>query len=287
MRDFKKIGIIGIGLIGGSIGLDVKRKKISKKVYGYSRKIETMEKAVKKGIIDQYYKSPEELIKSVDFLIISTPVNVMEDYFKIIRDVKPEIIFTDVASIKKNICDKVRKIIGENANFIGSHPIAGSEKYTVDFASNGLFEGKTVVLTPTENTKMDVREKVKHFWEKLGSRVIYMSPKEHDEILGFTSHLPHFLVYVLLAVGNKNKKCFKNCFGSGFFDTTRIGKSNYQMWTEIFFSNKKNILKWIGSFEKELKKFKEYLIEGNYEKLEKSLEKSKFFREYIENEEKF
>jgi len=287
MEDFKRIGIIGIGLIGGSIGLEIKKRKIAEEVVGYSRKVETMEKAVARGIIDRYYNTPEEVIKNVEFLIIATPIMAVEKYIKIINDTNPKVFFTDVASVKKIICKKVENILGKKTNFIGSHPISGSEKSGIEFAKEGLFENKIVIITPTENTNKKVKEKVKFFWEKLGSKVMEMSPEKHDEILGFTSHLPHFLIYVLLYVGLKNnKKILESCYGSGFLDTTRIGKSNHEMWTEIFISNKKNLLKWIKKYEEELKNFKNCLENEKIKKLIKLLEKSKFYREKIENEKK-
>jgi len=283
MEEFGRIGIIGIGLIGGSIGVEIKKRKIAEEVIGYSRKIETMEKAVEKGIIDRYYNTPENVIKNVDFLIIATPVNVVEKYIKTIKETNPEIFFTDVVSVKEIICKKVENILGRNANFIGSHPIAGSEKSGIESVKEGLFENKVVIVTPTENTNKKVKEKVKIFWEKLGSKVIEMSPEKHDEVLGFTSHLPHFLIYVLLYLGFKNnKKIFKNCFGSGFLDTTRIGKSNCEMWVDIFISNKKNLLKWIEKYEKELKNFKDYLRKEKTETLIKLFENSRLYREKIE-----
>ena len=287
MVDFKRIGIIGIGLIGGSIGLEIKKRKIAEEVVGYSRKFETMEKGIERGIIDRYYNTPEEIIKNVDFLIIATPVNAVEKYIRIINKINPKIFFTDVASVKKIICKKVENILGKKTNFIGSHPISGSEKSGIESAKEGLFENKVVIITPTKNTNKKIKKKVKFFWEKLGSRVIEMSPEKHDEILAFTSHLPHFLIYVLLYVGFKNnKKILKSCFGSGFLDTTRIGKSNYEMWADIFTSNKRNLLRWIEKYEKELRNFKKYLETEEIKILIKLLEKSKLYREKLEDEKK-
>lgn len=281
MGDFKKIGIIGLGLIGGSICTEIKKRNIAEKVVGYSRKIETMEKAVERSIIDEFYKNPEDVIKYVDFLILSTPISVLEEYIKLINEIKPDIYFTDVASVKEIVCKKVEEVIGKKANFVGSHPITGSEKSGIDSIKEGLFENKVVIITPKKNTKREAKVKIKNFWEKLGSKVIEMRPEKHDEILGFTSHLPHFLIYVLLYLG-KNKEIFKDCFGSGFLDTTRIGKSNPEMWLDIFFSNKKNLLKWIDKFEKELKNFKKFLKEDEVDKLIEVLNESKIFREKIE-----
>ncbi|MCM8772158.1 MAG: prephenate dehydrogenase/arogenate dehydrogenase family protein [Candidatus Omnitrophica bacterium] len=282
MFEFKKIGLIGLGLIGGSLGLEVKKKKIAEIIFGFSRSLETMEKAIKRGIVDKYFEKPENLIKEVDFLILATPISALEEYFKIIKKIRPEILFTDVSSVKKSVCLKVNRIIGKNANFIGSHPISGSEKSGVDFAREGLFEDKIVVLTPTENTKEEVTEKVRYFWERLGSKIIFMSPEKHDKVFGFTSHLPHFLVYTLLYLGSKNKENIKNCFGSGFLDTTRIGKSSPEMWTEIFMENKKNILFWTEKFENELKILKKFLRNGKDENIREILTKSKNYREELE-----
>ncbi|MCM8785261.1 MAG: prephenate dehydrogenase/arogenate dehydrogenase family protein [Candidatus Omnitrophica bacterium] len=282
MFEFKKIGVIGIGVIGGSICIDLKKKKIVEKVIGYSRKLETMEKALRNGIIDYYYKKPEDLIKDVDFLILATPINVMNLYFQLIKNINPKIFFTDVASVKKIVCEQVRKIIGENSNFIGSHPISGSEKSGINNIKEGLFENKTVVITPTEKTNEIVKEKVKKLWTNLGSKVFEMTPEQHDKIFAFTSHLPHFLVYSLLSVGHRNRKISKEYFGSGFFDTTRIGKSNPELWTDIFLYNKKNILFWTKKFEKEFKKVKKFLENDDKRKLEKFLTKVKKYRENLE-----
>lgn len=278
---FKKVGIIGIGLIGGSICIDIKRKGVAERVIGYSRRIETIEKAIKKKIIDEYSEKVEEVIKNVDFLILSTPIGALEEYFKIIKKVNPEVFFTDVSSVKKIVCDRVKKIIGKRAKFVGSHPIAGSEKSGIEFAKEGLFENKVIIITPTKNTERILKERVKDFWERLGGKVIEMSPEKHDRILGFTSHLPHFLIFVLLSLAKKNK-ISKDFYGSGFMDTTRIGKSNPEMWTDIFFSNKKNILKYLDMFEKELRVLKNLLKEDKIYKLREILEKGKSYREKIE-----
>jgi prephenate dehydrogenase len=282
MPEFKSIGIIGIGLIGGSLALDLKKKKIAEKILGYSRKKETMEKAVKNEVIDEYCEKPEELIKEVDFLVLATPVNVMDEYFKLIKKINPQILFTDVASVKKIVHEKVKNIIGENSNYVGSHPISGSEKSGIDYIKEKLFENKTVVITLTEKTNMIAKEKIEKMWQILGSRIIEMNPEEHDKILGFTSHLPHFLVYALLSTGHNYENFSKIFFGSGFLDTTRIGKSNAKIWAEIFLYNKKNLLFWIKRFEKEMKKLKQLIEKNDKKNLEKYLMKSKNFREGLE-----
>lgn len=276
---FEKIGIIGLGLMGGSVGFEIKKRNIANKTIGYSRTLLTMQKAKEKGIIDEYSENPEEIIKNVDFLILATPIGVLESYLKIIKNLRPDVIFTDVSSVKREICKMVLNIIGNNSNFIGSHPIAGSEKSGIDAVKEGLFENKIVVVTPLKNSKKSVLDIISQFWEKMGSCVIEMSPEEHDKILGLTSHLPHFLIYILLYLTSKNKSLIKSCYGSGFLDTTRIGKSQVDMWIEIFYANRDYIFFWIEKYKKEIEKTLDALRKKDIEKLRKIFNKGKEFRE--------
>lgn len=285
MEKFDRIGIVGLGLIGGSIGIEVKKRNISRYVYGFSRKISTMKKARSKGIIDRYFLSFEKMISSVDFLIISTPIKVIENYFLKVKKVNSSLLITDVASVKETIVKKAEEILGKNSKFIGSHPIAGSEKSGIDAVEEGLFEDKPVVITPTKNSDKNCIKKVEFFWKSLGANVYFLKPDVHDKILGFTSHLPHFLVFSLIEtfISQKNKKEMVKYFGTGFFDTTRIGKSNPDMWRDIFFSNKEFLLYWISEFEKILKKMKNLLEKDRMSEFMKKLKKIKEVRENIEN----
>jgi len=149
----------------------------------------------------------------------------------------------------------------------------------------GLFKNKTVVITPTENSDKSCIKKVEFFWKSLGANVYFLKPDVHDRILGFTSHLPHFLVFSLIEtfISQKNKKEMMKYFGTGFFDTTRIGKSNPDMWTDIFFSNKEVLVFWICEFEKTLKKMKNLLEKDRIDEFLKKLKKIKEVRENIEN----
>jgi len=285
MTKFHNIGILGLGLIGGSVALDCKRKKLAKNVIGFSRRISTLKKAKKNKFIDAYFLDFKKGIKEIDFLVIATPINIIENYFKIIKEINPNMLITDVASIKEKIVEKAEKILGKNSNFVGSHPIAGSEKAGIEFSQEGLFEGKTVVVTPTNFTNKNSLNKIACFWESLGGKVFYLSPKEHDYILGLTSHLPHFIVFSLLKTLSRLKIDRKNIFefiGTGFKDTTRIGKSNPELWVDIFFSNKKNLLFWIKEFEKSLYQLKNKIEENSFDKLLKDLHEIKKIREEID-----
>ena len=282
MEEFGNIGVVGLGLIGGSLCIDIKKRKIANKVIGFSRRISTLKKAKSAGIIDEFYSDFNQGIKNLDFIIISTPINVIKDYFLLIKKTKPEILITDVASIKEKVVKDAERILGKKNNFIGSHPITGSEKSGIEWCQEGLFDGKVVVVTPSKFSNEKALRKVKKFWKLLGSKVILLSPKKHDYILGLTSHLPHFIVFSLLKTIGKIK--YKDFVGGGFKDTTRIGKSNPELWTEIFFENKKNLLYWIEKFEENLNKLKNELIEEKIEKLKKELEKIKREREKFDEQ---
>ena len=277
MKEFGNIGIVGLGLIGGSLSIDIKKRKIADKVIGFSRRLSTLKKAKSRGIIDEFYTDFSRGIKNLDFLIIATPIKVIKDYFILIKKTKPEILTTDVASIKEKVVKDAEKILGKNNNFIGSHPITGSEKSGIEWCQEGLFEGKVVVVTPSRFSNEKALEKVVKFWELLGSKVFSLSPAKHDYILGLTSHLPHFIVFSLLKAVKKTE--YREFAGGGFKDTTRIGKSNPDLWVEIFFENKKNLLYWIERFEKNLGRLKIELIEGKIEKMRDELKRIKEIRE--------
>lgn len=285
MGKFKNIGIAGLGLIGGSLALEIKKRGIAYRVTGFSRKPSTLERAKSRGIIDEYFLDFEKGLNDLDFLVISTPIRVMNDYFTKIRKYNPALLVTDAASIKENIVKDAEAILGKDSNFVGSHPMAGSEKSGIDAVRENLFEKRFVVITPAEHTKEKNVTRVKDFWKSLGAIPVILSPSEHDRLIALTSHLPHLAVYSLISTmaktAEKNEKLF-NCIGTGFLDTTRIGKSNPELWAEIFIANKKNLLFWISEFEKKLLEIKEMLEEENYEKLTGKLNVLKKTREEMD-----
>ncbi|MCX8082062.1 MAG: prephenate dehydrogenase [bacterium] len=283
MTDFKTIGIVGLGLIGGSLALEIKKRKIAEKVIGFSRKYSTLEKAKVDGLIDEYFVDFEEGIKNVDFLIISTPINVIKDYFLKIKRINPDILITDVASVKNKIVKDALEILGKNSNFVGSHPIAGSDRSGISAVQENLFENKFVIITPSDYTKEENILRVKKFWTAVGSQTIILSPEEHDRLLALTSHLPHFLVYLLLSLMyEQNIDALLPGIGTGFLDTTRIGKSSPELWAEIFIANKENILNYISIFENNLSEMVDILKKDDIQKLTEKLLSFKKVRDELD-----
>jgi len=285
MARFKNVGVVGLGLIGGSIALEIKKRGISEKVTGFSRRIETLEKAKKVGWIDAYFQNFEDGLKDLDFLILATPIDTIKEYFLKINRQKSSVVFTDVASVKEKIVNEAMAILGENSNFVPSHPLAGSEKSGIDAVKENLFEKKYVIITPYKNIKENHIRLVNDFWESLGGKTFFLSPAEHDRLIGLTSHLPHLIVYSLISLieksGSEHGQLFR-CMGSGFLDTTRIGKSNPELWADIFIANKRNICMWIDEFENVLKEMKVIIEDGSSEKLKMMLNNLKSLREKVD-----
>ena len=195
MKPFKRIAIIGTGLIGGSIALDIKRKKLASCVVGVSRRKKSLAQALKIKAIDRGSQKLG-IIKGADLLILAAPVetiiNMAEQISAIIG---PDCIVIDVASTKEDVVSCLGKIFPK---YIGTHPLAGSEKQGIENAAAGIFEGSLCVLTPVKNTDPQVTSKIAAFWKKLGARTALVPPGEHDRILSFTSHLPHACAFSLI-----------------------------------------------------------------------------------------
>jgi len=285
MGRFKNVGIVGLGLIGGSLALEIKKRGIAVCVTGFSKRLSTLKKAKEQGLIDEYLVNFEDGLKDLDFLVIATPINVIKNYFVQIKRCKPALFVIDVASVKERVVKDADAILGWNSNFVSCHPIAGSEKSGIDAVKERLFENKFVIVTPSEHTREENLLKVKEFWRLLGSIPVIMSPSEHDRLLALTSHLPHLVVYSLISLveesGEKRER-LSNCIGTGFLDTTRIGKSSPELWTEIFMANKKNLFFWISKFEQNLSEIKEMLGKNSCEKLTEKLKILKQIREELD-----
>ncbi len=275
MSLFKKIAIIGTGLIGGSLALVIKKKNLAQRVVGFSRRKETITRALKAGIIDEGSQSLN-IIKGADFVILATPVDVILDLApKIAKIIGNEAIVTDVGSTKEKIVLKLDKVF---KNFIGSHPLAGSEKRGVANARPEIFQDSLCILTPTKKSKGAIVGKLKKFWKSTGARTVTLSPDKHDQVLGFVSHLPHAVAFSLM--GSVPKEHLKFA-ASGLRDSTRIAGSDAEVWSEIFLSNQKNLLKSIEDFEKNILRFKSALKRRDKKALNLILAQAKKKREIL------
>ena len=270
---FKKISIIGVGLIGGSIGLAVKRLKLAHEVTGSTSCKATLTKAIKSKAIDKGSLDLGECVKDADLVILAVPVAEMKNILTLITThLKPDCIVMDIASTKGEIVSIAEKILPKGIFFVGTHPMAGSENRGVDFATANLFNDSVSIVTPTARTNKKCLNKVSQFWRKLGARVFSLSPKKHDEVVASVSHLPHAIAVSLMNVVSRPELKFA---AGGFKDVTRISKSSEMIWKGIFASNSKEIVKKIDIFIKELGDFKKALEKSDKNKIKLKLNQAR------------
>jgi prephenate dehydrogenase len=275
MKLFKKVAIVGTGLIGGSIGLAIKKNMLADEVVGISRHKKNLLLAKHRGIIDSGSKDAD-IIKGADLVILATPVDRIIKFAPIIsRMVKKDCIVTDVGSTKKEIVEALEKFF---PSYLGSHPLAGSEKRGVSNAQADLFRGTLCILTPTKKTKPDTLLKLEKFWKMLGAKVIFLSTETHDKILSFVSHLPHVVAFSLI---DSIPKQYLGFSPSSLKDTTRIAASDSEIWADIFLSNRKNMLKTIGLLQNNLSRIKHAIDKKERHLLTKILKEAKKRREAL------
>jgi len=283
---FKKVCIIGCGLIGSSIARAIKKKKLSNKIVSSNRSEITNKRVLKLNIVDDSSSDIKKMVRESNLVIIATPLSSYKDViFKIKNSLKNGAILTDVGSVKKKAISLIEKNIPKNISWISSHPIAGTEESGPDSGFADLFKNRWCILTPSNQTKAKDIKLLELFWKKIGSRVDIMDAKQHDYILSITSHIPHLIAYnivhtTLNVKKKKNRDIIKYSAG-GLRDFTRIAASNPIMWRDIFIQNKENMSKMIDKFIKNLKDLKKAIKNKNGKKLEKIFTKTKKIRKEI------
>lgn len=283
MEQWNKIAIIGVGLLGGSLGLAIREKNLAKHVVGYVRRKEVIEKCKAMGIVEYASCDLNEIISEADFIILCTPILQMRSLIeKCIQNIKKGAIITDVGSAKTRVVSELEEITSAvDAYFIGSHPMAGSEKTGFEYASASLFKGAVCVVTPTEKSPQSVVEKVVDFWESVGARVLNLSPQLHDELVSRSSHLPHLVAsqLVLYVLDSNYPKEQAFLCATGFRDTTRIASGSPEMWKDIVIVNKEQIMKTLEEFIHGLEELKNIIGEGNEEKIMEFFKSAKSLRD--------
>jgi len=273
MKLFNKVAIIGMGLIGGSLALAIKKKGLAREIVGVSRHKKSWLLAKRKGAID---KGSQELftIRGADLVVLATPVNVILKLAPRVRQfVDRDSIVTDVGSTKEEIVKNLEEIF---PNFVGSHPLAGSEKRSIQNAQADLFKNSLVLLTPTKKTNRKAFKTINLLWRSVGARTEILSPQIHDKILGFVSHLAHIAAFSLIGVIPKKYLKFAS---TGLKDTTRIAASDSELWAEIFLSNRANILRAIESLQGNIGRIKLAIKNRDKKKLSLILKEARAKRE--------
>ncbi|ACZ11268.1 prephenate dehydrogenase [Sulfurospirillum deleyianum] len=266
------VGIVGLGLMGGSLGLALQNTKLVSKIVGFDHNLSHCEEALRLGLVHEIVSFNE--IKTCDIIFLAIPVGGIIKALQELKDVSEKTTIIDLGSTKAEILDAVPHNIRQN--FIAAHPMTGTEKFGPSAAIQNLYHDKVVVLCDTDQSGDLHKNRAIQIFSHIGMKIVFMDPHSHDAHAAFISHLPHALSYALAnsVMGQEDPKSILLLAAGGFRDMSRIAKSSPQMWSNIFKQNKQNILKSIEIFEEELHKSKKMMEEEDWEGLESWMSKA-------------
>lgn len=270
---FNKVVMAGVGLICGSLALDMRRQKLAKEIVGYGRGEANLRLAKRRGIIDSYFLNADEFPADADFLVMGTPVEAIAPLtHAFLPKLKSGCIVSDVGSVKGELVRAMERQLPKSIPFVAGHPIAGSEQWGAQAARRGLFRRQRCILTPTKKTDREALNQVAALWRKVGAEVEMMAPDAHDHLLGVISHLPHVLVYALVNALERQPlrgiDLKKYCAG-GFKDFTRIASSRPELWRDICLMNRRALGRSLGDYIKYLEQLNCWIRAGEGAALEK------------------
>ena len=281
----RKLVIAGVGLIGGSLALALRRTGRVGEIVGVGRSVRNLNKAREAGAIDTIACDINDAAQDADLIVLATPVNAINHYLsEISSKIAMDTVLTDVGSVKEDIMRTAQQSLAEGyANFVPGHPVAGREQSGIDAAHPELFNNHNVVLTPDRETDAKAVALVKAMWEATGATIIMMDRSEHDTVLSLTSHLPHILAYAMmnyLADGDKAERCYEMTAG-GFYDFTRTASSDPEMWRSISIMNKACLLEDIRNYQARLEEIASMIRNGEESRLEKLFEDARQARSRV------
>jgi prephenate dehydrogenase len=265
-----RLSILGVGLLGGSIGLAVRDRLTNCQIIGYGHRLATLDRAQQMGAIDRGTTELGSAVTAADLVILCTPVGLFEEVLTGISPfLKPGVIVPDVGSTKASVVAQAHEILPKTAHFVASHPMAGSEKRGVEFARADLYQNALCIMTPTADTDEAALGAVEAFWRLLGMRTCRMSPADHDRTLAEVSHLPHAVAAALVAMQTPDAV---RMAGKGFLDTTRIAGGDGGLWRDIFVDNAGNVRAALANLRATLDEFEGLLDPARSEDLRKWLD---------------
>ena len=271
-NDLERVAVLGMGLLGGSVGLAVNRVLPKVQRVGYSHREVTRQKALAADTVDECYATAAEAVRGAQLVVLASPIGTFEELMvDMAEGLEAGAVVTDVGSTKVLPVRWGRKYLPSKVEFLGSHPMAGSEQRGVEFARADLFDGAHCILTPVKNTKEKTVKFLRDFWQALGMIVCQMPPGQHDRVLGRISHLPHVLAGALVNCSTLDEMML--C-GKGFLDTTRIASGPPSVWKDILVTNASSTEVAIERMITELRRIQGALQEGDEEKINKWLSKA-------------
>ena len=272
-KGFEHVTVVGVGLLGGSAALAIRAWRPGVRIVGVGRRKASLHKALELNVVDEVHLDPAECAAETDLFILATPVGAFEGLLSRVADrLRPGAMVTDVGSTKATVVRMAERVLGKGGPFVGSHPMAGSERKGVEFARGDLFAGATCILTPTSRTPAEVVDRVEDLWRGLGMRTVRMAPGRHDRALARVSHLPHLLASLLMTLPSKAEL---GVSATGFRDATRLASGDPEMWRDILLTNRRAILDAIDSFEEDLCCLRDLLEVGDAKEIERFFARAK------------
>jgi len=276
---FQKITLVGVGLLGGSLGLAVKQRRLARHVEGLVRRTASVTECEQLGVVDHAGRDPRKAVADADLIVLCTPISRMrETLTPMLPALKAGAIVTDVGSVKGAVVRELEALVAAaDGHFVGSHPMAGAEKTGPGAARADLFADAICVITPTRRSSAMAVQRVEDLWKAVGGRPLRLTPELHDELVSRSSHLPHLVAaglanYVLSPLHSKQQALL--C-ANGFRDTTRIASSSPEMWRDIALANRKNLGRVLGVFIDDLREFQHALEAGDEPAIQEFFEKAK------------
>ena len=264
---FRKVTLVGVGLLGGSLGLALRERQLAAEVWGLVRRAEVVPDVVAAGVVDRATIRLAEAVAGADLIVLCSPVGQMHALMNaMVPHLAPGAVITDVGSVKVNIVAQLEPLAeAAGAWFVGSHPMAGAERTGFQAARADLFQGTTCVVTPTPQSQPEAEARVKALWHALGAKTLTLTPQQHDELVSRSSHLPHAVAaglanYVLSPAHARTQAAL--C-ATGFRDTTRIASSSPEMWRDIALGNRQNLSRALGVLVADLQEFQRSLDEND------------------------
>jgi cyclohexadieny/prephenate dehydrogenase len=283
---FERVAFIGIGLIGASMALAMRRAGLVGTMIAVARRPKTRKTALDLKIVDEVTKDYAKAVQGADLVVIATPVGTNAEIAKAIsKHLKPGAIVTDVGSVKQAVVEAIAPHLPKNVHFVPGHPIAGTEHSGPEAGFAELFEKRWTILTPTPKTSPKATAKIEKLWSTIGARVARMEPEHHDRVLAITSHLPHLIAYTIVGtatdLGGDLKQEIIQYSASGFRDFTRIAASDPVMWRDIFLNNRDAVLEILQRFTEDLTAMQRVIRKGDGQMLEDSFARTRAIRRGI------
>lgn len=279
MRRFNQVTIVGLGLIGGSLGMALRRRRLAKTVVGLSRTAAAIRRAARRGAIDVGTRNLQRAVEGADLVVLASPVDcIIPQARALSRFMRRGSILTDVGSTKRRIVTALQGRLPNGVAFIGAHPLVGSERRGIDAAQADLFDGSVCLVTATGRTDRKALARVVGFWKPLVRRVLVMEPARHDRLLAAVSHLPHVVAFCLVEAADHGARSIAP---RSFLEATRVAKSDPDLWDDILLSNRHALLASMGQFEHHWSRAKRLLVRNDPRALRRFLRHAAILRQTL------